>query len=802
LSISPSNKFLSIKNNVLYDDEITKLYYMMPTFSENEFQIPDSVEEIAGYAFWGNTSLINVSLSSNMYTIPEFAFSNCKNLKQVLIPLSVRKIDSKAFEDCINLTSVKCSESINYIAENAFDGCPNVTLNASIGTYAYDFGQKLLKDKIDEIEYEDVSDYKVVTSTTEKSIVSSLDGEQTEVVEGHPDHNDISENGENYSEGDNSDNENEAAGNANSENTNNAGIYSTPDVTINNAAKYYNGVINGADVVSYSYYNAQDYNDDNTLGSGSVVGGRALVFIDNSNARVRGYNTDTNNAHETNGNTLNTSNSEAEAIASAGDIDLNPESKSMDFPKFTIVGNNIASQSFYNDKSLKEFDIPENITRIGDFAFSRSGLNNIVIPEGVTDLGYGAFYHCEDLESLKLPSTIEHIGAYAFDKTALVSNSLDSFVVSGDVLIAYKGNESVVTIPEGVRLIADGCFMDRNGITAVNFPDSLKIIGEDAFYGCSNLRTINRGDNIEIIGANAFYGTSLSNVTIPSSVKTIGTGAFNLNNGTDTVTFKGGELPKLTQGYDSKRLSNDKDRTYAFGNIKNAVIQGMVNEINNTVLEPGVYGFKGIVKNEGGTVILDSSNGINTKKDGKVTVNINSAYIDENSAYADVLGDDGSFILNITDSQNAKERIINAYSELYGGKKPISILGLDVSLLDSSGTLYITKLGKQEVKVSLSIPDEYYTNALHVVCLDEDGQLENVNYVLSEENNTITITCTHFSPYALYLSENNAIVKDGTRIKDTTPDTGDISIHPKFFLALGLAALGLMIILLSYKKRA
>ena len=780
LSVSSGNTHLAVKNNILYDDELKKIYLMLPGYIDPEFFMPNSVEEVAGYAFWGNTSLVNVSLSSNMYNIPEFAFSNCVNLKQVTIPLSVKDIDAKAFEDCVNLRSVKCPETVRYISDSAFDGCPNVTINAQNGSYAYNFGQKLLKDKIDEIEYEDVEEYNVVTSTTERSIISPLlEDNESEVIEGHPDHDsDI-------------DSDSPTASPQNEDD----------DISVNEAAKYGYGVINGSDVITYKHYNVGDESDGNTLGYSSVVGGSALVFIDNSKSKVRGVSEEGNISDVSDGENIITEDNES--IASAGDIDLSGSFKNFDFPKFTIAGNNIASQAYYNDKSLETFEIPENITKIGEFAFSRTGLTKIKIPDGVTDIGYGAFYHCDSLKEVSLPNSIEHVSAYAFSKTPFVEDSLDAFVIAGDgILVGYKGNDSVVNIPEGVKIIADGVFQDRMGITAVNFPDSLKNIGQNAFSGCGNLRTLNRGDNIETIGANAFKDTSLNNVTIPASVKEIGIGAFNLKNGTDTVTFKGGVLPTITEGYDASRLANSDDRNYVFGSMSNAVVQGMVKDFNGTVLESGKYGFKGVVKNEGGAVVLDNTQGVSLKDDGKVSLFFNSAYFDDKDAYVKVSGSYDSFYLKLSDSQNAKEAIALAYADLYGGMKPDNLLGVDLQLLDASGNVSIEKLGKQKVEVTLRKPAILYSNDLHVVCLDDDGQLESVEFTISEDGESISFTCKHFSPYGFYNGENANVVKTGTRVKDDTPDTGDLSIHPKFFLAIGLFAAGIFVLLLSNKKRA
>lgn len=807
LTLSAANEHLVIMDNVLYDDDLTNLYYMLPNYNNYIYEMPNSVTDVSGYAFWGNDNLINVKLGSGLYTVPEFAFSNCQALKVVQIPLPVHNIDSKAFEDCVSLAEVECPESINYISPSAFDGCPNITIKAVPGTYAYGFGRDLQKSLIDELEYEDVEDAALVT---QESVISytpvTRDENEMEVVSGDPMKSEDSEDGES----------------ANSK--------ATPTPYVNAS-----GVINGADVMGITYADKSTYPTGETLGASSIVSGRAMIFIDNMTAVKSGNgnqsidieniptsdetedssepsNKVNNEVTKKEDNSLNENNSEEassenannETAENVGDIIKDNAKKGIHFPKFTIVGDDtIASQAYYLYKDMTEYEIPDGIKRIGEFAFARSGLTSITIPDGVEEIGYGAFYHCDDLAQIKLPSSVTDVSSYAFNDTAFVNNSNDEFVIVGDgILIAYKGTNPTVNIPEGVKIIADGTFRDNQGITAVNFPESLVKIGEDAFNGCTSLLVANRGNNITEIGANAYKGTKLSNVTIYENVESIGTGAFDLINGTDTVTFEGETLPKLVEGVAAKRIANSSDRTYAFGNMKNAIIKSSINSLTDTVLEPGKYGFKGLVKDEFGNTVSDNSSGVFVRDDNELKVVSNSGYVDANSVGATIAGGEGAYTLHITDSQNAREAIALAYGELYGGRTPDNLIGVDITLKDASDTLDITKLGKQYVKVTMHIPSGINKSNLHVVALDADGQLEAVNYNLSEDGEFVTFRCNHFSPYGFYnYGSAEDVEKTGDRIKDDTPDTGDLSIHPKWFLCIGCVSLALVLFLITGKKK-
>lgn len=789
LTISPANSHLSLKDNCIYNSDMTKLYCMLPTYDKQIYELPRSVNEISGYAFWGNDSIINVNLASGLVSVPEFSFSNCKNLRRIELPLPIRSIDAKAFEDCVNLSEVKCPDSMNYISDSAFDGCPKVTINASPGSYAYKFGQELAKSLIDEIEYEDVEDSALVTQEVVESFTPVTKDElETTVIEGSPTEDEMN-------------------------NSSSEGSMPTPN-NIN-----YTGVINGADVMGIKYSN-ENLPTGNSMGGSSIVSGRAFIFIDNkqkvlsgaSNITIDLANENTSSSSDTDNNNKTTDDldsTQAENINSefnnndVGQIIKDKANKGLNFPKFTIVNDNtIASQAYYLDKALEEFEVPEGIVNVGDFAFARSNLKSITLPDGVKNIGYGAFYHCDNLSEINIPDSVENVSSYAFNDTPYVLNNPEKFVIIGDgILIAYKGNDTTVNIPEGVKNIADGTFRDNLGITAVNFPDSLVKIGEDAFNGCSSLLVANRGYNVNSIGANAFKGTSLNNVTIYQNVNSIGTGAFDLINGTDTVTFLGDELPKLTEGVSAKRLANNSDRTYAFGNMKNAIVKSTINNLNDTVLQPGLYGFKGRVVDEFSNTVSDNSNGVFTNSNSGILINSNSAYIDPNKVSAQIVGDDGAYNLHIIDSQNAKEAISIAYSELYGGRTPENLIGVDISLKDSSDTLDISKLGKQKVALTMAIPQGVSASSLHVVSLDADGQLEAVPFTYVDDDASITINCEHFSPYGFYnFGDDASITKTGDHVKDNTPDTGDYRLNPKWFLVIGCLALAVVLFLVSNKK--
>ena len=58
--------------------------------------------------------------------------------------------------------------------------------------------------------------------------------------------------------------------------------------------------------------------------------------------------------------------------------------------------------------SLRSYTIPNNITAIGEYAFSGyNGLTGVVIPGTVTSIGAYAFRYCRELESITYLGTVD-----------------------------------------------------------------------------------------------------------------------------------------------------------------------------------------------------------------------------------------------------------------------------------------------------------------------------------------------------------------------------------------------------------
>lgn len=146
---------------------------------------------------------------------------------------------------------------------------------------------------------------------------------------------------------------------------------------------------------------------------------------------------------------------------------------------------------------------------------------DLVIPDGVTEIGSEAFHDCANLESVVFPNTVNMIPANAF------------YVESISLRIRYPKLKSVV-LPVHAAIGAyafyglqslESVTVNRDGKAAAP-PREDAAIGDEAFSLCRKLKEITIPEGVEAIGDSAFYSCRLERVSLPASLKTIGRHAF------------------------------------------------------------------------------------------------------------------------------------------------------------------------------------------------------------------------------------------------------------------------------------
>ena len=229
-------------------------------------------------------------------------------------------------------------------------------------------------------------------------------------------------------------------------------------------------------------------------------------------------------------------------------------SKITSFPKDLFTGNenkyNIVLldgikqiPSFTNATMIKSIIIPEGVTSIGYHAFEGcSSLTSITIPESVTSIKDNAFYGCSSLPSIVIPESVTSIGYYTFEGcSSLTSIKIPAGVTSieSSTFCGCSSLESII-IPAGVTSIGYYAFLGCSSLTSITIPAGVTSIENYVFQNCSSLTSITIPAGVTSIGYQSFSGcSSLTSITLPESVTSIGEEAFYKCSSLTKVYYKG-----------------------------------------------------------------------------------------------------------------------------------------------------------------------------------------------------------------------------------------------------------------------
>ena len=186
--------------------------------------------------------------------------------------------------------------------------------------------------------------------------------------------------------------------------------------------------------------------------------------------------------------------------------------------------------------------IPKEVTSLGGSAFnSAKNLTAVTIPAGVTEIGNEAFVNCVKLTSITIPAAVKTIGENAFtfcqELTEIKVEAANTAYTSADgvlfdkakkTLIKYpeRRNATAYAIPAEVTNIESYAFEYTKNLTSVTIPTTVKKIGQGAFFR-SGLTSAVIPDGVDTIASRTFgWCEKLALVTLPSSMKEIGFTAF------------------------------------------------------------------------------------------------------------------------------------------------------------------------------------------------------------------------------------------------------------------------------------
>ena len=200
----------------------------------------------------------------------------------------------------------------------------------------------------------------------------------------------------------------------------------------------------------------------------------------------------------------------------------------------------IGSAAFVYCENLKKVVLPGSVTRIYEQAFAGcKSLENINIEDtALKYLEYYLFEGCSSLKKIAIPASVERINSGAFylcpnltDVTIDPANK--TFYMNGNCIIERETKtlvrgftNSVIPTDGSVEIIGGAAFTGCD-VVEVHIPDCVKTVEYGVFGNCHKLRKVTLPKGLTEIGTAFFYGCeSLEEVTIPASVTVIDLWAF------------------------------------------------------------------------------------------------------------------------------------------------------------------------------------------------------------------------------------------------------------------------------------
>ena len=204
----------------------------------------------------------------------------------------------------------------------------------------------------------------------------------------------------------------------------------------------------------------------------------------------------------------------------------------------------IDSEAFVGCDNIKKIKFGKDVTYIGSNAFDGvRKVTEIELPYGLEIIENEAFCYCSHLEKIYIPATVKKIGSGVFlccwslNEVIIDENNQNYKSVNGSIytkdgktLVHFNQNQiidGVATIPEGVTTIMSKAFKNCSKLKEIVIPNSVEVIDEEAFYECSQLEKVVLGSGVKAIGNEAFYKCAkLASITGECEIEEIGAQAF------------------------------------------------------------------------------------------------------------------------------------------------------------------------------------------------------------------------------------------------------------------------------------
>ncbi len=436
---------------VIFEDGMTEIPdYMCRTVDDDDWsntlnnietiRMPDSIEKIGAYAFYGCDQITEVVLPKSLKEIGRRAYSDCDNLSSVQFVYNPEKevtIGNRAFEGCESIKSIVLPENVAYLGYSFISGTQvtSITIPKSVksvgadsyGNYGKAYGPLTGAMELKEVIFEDG--------------MTEIPAYMCRTV---------------YNDDWSSD-------------------------TINNIETI--RIPNSIEKIGdYAFYGCDQITEVTLPTSLKKVG--ALVYYDCDN--LVSVQFEYNPERE-----VEIGRAAFGACGKLSNIRLTEN--------VTYIGD----RAFEECVSIKNILLPGNVTYLGYSFISGTQITSITIPKSVKSVGadvygnygkaYGPLTGAMELKEVIFEEGMTEIPAY-----------MCRTVYNDDWSSDTINNIKTIQMPDSIEKIGDYAFYGCDQIVEAILPKSLKEIGRSAYFDCDNLNILMAPRSVTSINSNAF----------------------------------------------------------------------------------------------------------------------------------------------------------------------------------------------------------------------------------------------------------------------------------------------------------
>ena len=226
----------------------------------------------------------------------------------------------------------------------------------------------------------------------------------------------------------------------------------------------------------------------------------------------------------------------------------------------------IGYEAFEKCTSITSVTIPAGVTSIESYAFNGcDSLTSVDMPDGIKSIGDYVFNNCGKLEKIEIPNSVTSIGEKAFEWCkSLKFNEYGRCLYIGNAeneyLLLVKAAGKYVSdckINASTKFIHSSAFYECGSLVSLDIPSGVIDVGAFAFFNCDHLQRIKLPSSVKTIGSSAFSGClDLMEIKLPSGLKEISRCTF-----LDCQRLKSAEIPSSVTSIEGHAFANCRSLT-------------------------------------------------------------------------------------------------------------------------------------------------------------------------------------------------------------------------------------------------